>query len=900
MTRGTCQARPLPGYTEAPAGSEIWRAPVFDLREGGRLGGLARLDRGLEAKVRNRLRCGLGRVMALTPHAHHISSAHSSEKGFAMPLTRLVPVRSGHSASQGLLVVWSCVLLGCASSGDVDRLRTEQEQAKAKMSAELAQEQKLLADIERSSATQRASAEKLASALAGSTGSRPPASVVSVCQASNASAPSVEFWVSPRGHDAGPGTRQEPFKTLERAREAVFRVEPKQWEGGDVVVSLEDGVYRLDRPFVLHDGDSGRHGHDVVYRAAPGAKPVLAGSIQVTGWTLHDRELNIYKASVGQVRSRQLYVNGRRAVRARTDSYPAGFQPRAVRPSNVEAGMPYPAGGGIFYAKTDLNPKRWQDPSTWTNVQDIEAVGKDQWRMAIVPLASVTSAQGLGLMTLQQPGWTNANITTTPIWNFWQVERFENALEFLDEPGEWYLKTTKDGNELYYMPRPGEDLAVANVELPWLEVLIEGHGKSESPLSHLRFEGLTFAYATWMGPSSGNGYVPDQSGFLLVGSGHHPSQIGHNKDVVRTPGNLSFLYASHVTFRQNRFEHLGAVALDFSTGSKCNRIRDNGFLDISSAAIQLGGVSDIDHPPLPQGEPHVTSDNYVENNVIKETGREFVDAAGIFVGFTRNTVIEHNTISDVPWSGIAIGWGWGLLDESGFPGVPGASWHAWGRYPRTPNSGNKIRYNLIERFLGDRWDGGAIYTTGQQGQSPADPLLIEGNVAIAKRPSGGGNTFYTDGGSRYIKLKSNVSLNNPIGHMDFGLPPRPGDPLPYVEGSFPVAAINKIPYGSDTGGCVTYGELVYEDNYWLEGAMPRQELFIGVFDLVTTSVLSWFDPKLAPFDPYSAMGFFDICPYTDKATGIAYPTQLTYSSNHMIKGRDDVPKQILDNAGVIK
>jgi len=171
-------------------------------------------------------------------------------------------------------------------------------------------------------------------------------------------------------------------------------------------------------------------------------------------------------------------------------------------------------------------------------------------------------------------------------------------------------------------------------------------------------------------------------------------------------------------------------------------------------------------------------------------------------------------------------------------------------------------------------------------------LLIEGNVAINKRPAAGGNTFYTDGGSRYVKLKSNVSLNNHIGRMDFGLPPRPNDPLPYISaaGSKEIITLNQIPNGSDSGGCVTYGEIVFEDNYWLEGTMPAKELFIGLFDLAASSVLSW-------FDPYSIEGFFNICPYTDKASGISYPTQLTCLNNHMIKGRSDVPKQILDNAG---
>ena len=158
---------------------------------------------------------------------------------------------------------------------------------------------------------------------------------------------------------------------------------------------------------------------------------------------------------------------------------------------------------------------------------------------------------------------------------------------------------------------------------------------------------------------------------------------------------------------------------------------------------------------------------------------EYVDAAGIFVGFTRHTLISCNTIVDVPWSGIAMGWGWGLLDPGSFPGVPGAESGEWGFYTTpTPNSENRIVNNRIHSFLNVLWDGGAIYTTGQQGISMADALLIEGNVASGKRPLAGGNTFYTDGGSRYIKLKNNVSFDNPQGVTDFGPPPLANDPLP--------------------------------------------------------------------------------------------------------------------------
>jgi hypothetical protein len=62
------------------------------------------------------------------------------------------------------------LLAGCASSGDVEQVRQERAQAKAKMSTELQQEQMLAATMEKKSKAQQAKAEKLAQALGGTQG----------------------------------------------------------------------------------------------------------------------------------------------------------------------------------------------------------------------------------------------------------------------------------------------------------------------------------------------------------------------------------------------------------------------------------------------------------------------------------------------------------------------------------------------------------------------------------------------------------------------------------------------------------------------------------------------------------------------------------------------------------
>lgn len=582
------------------------------------------------------------------------------------------------------------------------------------------------------------------------------------------------------------------------------------------------GEYRVDHTFVLDARDSGRENAEVIYRAAPGAKPVISGAIRVDNWSLQDAKLNIWRAYVGPRSTRQLYVNGERATRARTEPYPATFAPSGI---------------GYHFVGSGTMP-------VWSNYSSIEAVTVTQWKMMRCPVRRIFGTD----VEMQQPCWNNANVyratpPAKPLWNFQLLSHFENAYEFLDEPGEWYLDSERGW--LFYIPREGEDLATVDVEMPAVEVLVDGQGERERPIHHLRFEGITFTYATWLAPNGPNGYVADQSGLLVVGDGHRPNVIGHDPDVVPTPGNVRFRYAQNVTFAGNAFSHLGGVALEFGTGSQSNEIVGNTFDDISSGAIVLGGVAKVDHhPPTPTD---LTRDNHVANNLIHATGRDYFDTAGIFLGFTTRSLVEHNDIVDVPWAGIAIGWGWGLVDPGSFPGLPGAYSGEWGNYTTpTASQGNIIVHNRIENFLMELWDGGAIYTQGQQGTSILDGELIAWNVASGKRKDAGGNTFYTDGGSRYVTLLENVSYDNPQGVTDFG---------PCGLASSLSLCFLHLPYGSDMGGCVPYGDLVFMGNYWV----------------------NW--------------TFYNVCPYKD------YPVNVAFVGNQLITDKSQVPQWILDSAG---
>jgi len=674
----------------------------------------------------------------------------------------------------------------------------------------------------------------------------------------------TRLWVSPHGSNSNPGTKAAPFATLSRAQGAVrssLRLRPDE----DVVVLLRGGTYRLRKPLRLDARDSGQGHHRVVFRAFDGERPVLSGAMRVPGraWSLFDKKAGIWRARVGRVATRELYVDGERATRAASGEYPAGF-----RPAWHEGG----ANSGIEYLPSvgpGLNPASWGNPRKWGNVGDVEAVIDTQWKTMTVPLRSIVPAKGStpGLLRMAEPAWRNANLFRGPdgqpgIWSLWQVTRFENALRFLDSPGEWYLD--EKSGWLYYMPRPWQNLRTADVELPLLQTLVEGNGTARRPIRNLEFRGLTFSYATWLQPSGRNGYVSDQGGFHPTGKHHEPNTIGHDPHDTATPGNVSFRFAHRVRFVGDRFSHLGAVGLALGTGGQHNRVIGSTFSDVGSSALQLSGIARADHHPRNRAERSL--DNRVVGNLISHVAWGYPDAPGLFVGFSSGTRVLRNTVEDVPWTGIALGWGWGLLDPGGFPGLRYASRHQWGKWETpTQNRNSVVAGNTIRDFLGLLWDGGAIYTTGFQGTSPENGLLIEGNTAYGKRTKAGGNTFYTDGGSRYVTVRGNTSYDNPIGVTDLGPPPREGDPLPY---SKEPSEGDGAPYGSDFGGCVTYGDIAYEGNSWLEPPMQSEMADANVlYALVSKGKLV----------PYSPEGFFDICPFSEGET--SYPTGLSYSGN---------------------
>lgn len=388
----------------------------------------------------------------------------------------------------------------------------------------------------------------------------------------------------------------------------------------------------------------------------------------------------------------------------------------------------------VLYNKADKSgfivpaSYRLQD---WHNVDNLEVHILRDWYHNMIRAERV-SADGANLV-LDPIYWSRTTAGgDRPTW-------IENAYELLDQPGEWYLdrQGTVDQSgaaTLYYKPKAGEIISNLSAVLPAAEQLLAVQGTLDSPVQNLTFSGLTFEYAGWSGPNT-HSYADAQGGTYV-----------ETYALVFVPSAVEISYSHHMIVENNTFRNLGAGGLRLWRASQDNKIVGNVFHDISSGGIFVGSIED--HHAYVDDARDVVKNNTVSNNYITRTGVDYLDSVAIFIGFTEKTVVAHNEIHAIPYTGISIGWGWGRLDAGGADGYT------------TPTSAknNRIENNLIYDVGKMIHDGGLIYNLGAQ-----PGTVISGNYVHGynDKPNSHDVGIYLDSGSAYIEVKNNV-VGDPV------------------------------------------------------------------------------------------------------------------------------------------
>lgn len=460
-----------------------------------------------------------------------------------------------------------------------------------------------------------------------------------------------------------------PIASLAAARDAV-RTKRKAGEQGKGIISIQGGNYDLAQALELDAQDS-----DLTIRGDGTARPKFLGGTIISGFLPHQG--SIVKADVSSLtkkeeKYRQLLAGGERMILARHPNFDAK-DPLYGGWAFVDAIPPERAEALQWNSEFYLKP---QDVRKWAHPEDVEVdiFAQYGWWNFIQPVQSLDAASRK-LTTA-----TKCSYAYHPNNRY----HFQNALEELDAPGEWFLDPRTSTLYLW----PASPVEKQEVRLVTLDSFIKVNGAKNVHIENLSFTGC-----------NGTALSFQKTEHCLV-AGCELKTVGGFKSSA-----ISFNGGSHNIAQSNDISDTGAYGISLSGGDRIklegghneavnNHIHHIGVFNKNACGVSVNGVNHIISHNLIHDGPRMGvemagNNLIVEYNHLHHLVMETQDGGALYTGGrdwlgSRGSIWRYNRIHDIV----------GLGQEKDGLKHP---WFTFGIYPDDNTGGVDIIGNLVYR-----------------------------------------------------------------------------------------------------------------------------------------------------------------------------------------------------------